>query len=54
MERKVADTNSLKNKKVTVEKIENYIKKYGVSIYIKIDVEGYEYEVIQGLKQQFH
>ncbi len=50
MERKVADTNSLKNKKVTVEKIENYIKKYGVPIYIKIDVEGYEYEVIQGLE----
>ncbi|MCZ2222090.1 MAG: FkbM family methyltransferase, partial [Chitinophagales bacterium] len=39
-----------KNKKVTVEKIENYIKKYGVPIYIKIDVEGYEYEVIQGLE----
>jgi len=50
MERKVTDTNSLKNKKVTVEKIENYIKKYGVPIYIKIDVEGYEYEVIQGLE----
>ena len=49
-ERNVADFELIKNKRVTVEKIENYIKKYGMPIYIKIDVEGYEYEVIQGLE----
>ena len=49
-ERNVTSFESIKNNKVIVEKIEHYIKKYGIPIYIKIDVEGYEYEVIQGLE----
>lgn len=49
-ERNIADEGSVKTKKVQVEKIENFIKQYGVPVYIKIDVEGYEYEVIQGLE----
>ena len=49
-ERNVSNFDLIKNKEVIVEKIENFIKKYGIPIYIKIDVEGYEYEVIQGLE----
>jgi len=49
-ERNVTNIDLIKNKEVIVEKIENFIKKYGIPIYIKIDVEGYEYEVIQGLE----
>ena len=49
-ERKVINPDLIKNKQVIVEKIENFIKKYGIPIYIKIDVEGYEYEVIRGLE----
>lgn len=49
-ERNVTSFDLIKNNKVVVEKIESYIKKYGIPIYIKIDVEGYEYEVIRGLE----
>ena len=49
-ERNITKSELIKNNKVVVEKIENYIKKYGIPIYIKIDVEGYEYEVIRGLE----
>lgn len=49
-ERNISDLKSLESQKVKVEKVETYIKKFGTPIYIKIDVEGYEYEVIQGLQ----
>ena len=48
-ERNVTSFDSIKKNKVIVEKIEDYLRKFGIPIYIKIDVEGYEYEVIQGL-----
>ncbi len=35
---------------VQVETLDNYITKYGKPQFIKIDVEGYEYEVLKGLK----
>ncbi len=34
--------------------IDKMIEKYGKPIYIKIDVEGYEYEVLQGLSQKIN
>jgi FkbM family methyltransferase len=48
--RGISTLNSVKSKKVKVEIIENFITRFGKPIYIKIDVEGYEYEVIKGLK----
>jgi len=47
--RGIATINTVKHKKVKVEVLENFIKKFGIPKYIKIDVEGYEYEVIKGL-----
>lgn len=38
------------SKKVKVETLENFIKKFGMPKYVKIDVEGYELEVVRGLK----
>lgn len=48
--RGIATIETVKHKKVKVEILENFIIKYGIPKYIKIDVEGYEYEVIKGLK----
>lgn len=48
--RGVPNAEHLTKSKVTVETVENFITKSGVPKYIKIDVEGYEYEVILGLK----
>lgn len=48
--RGIANKENVKLNKVQVETIENFIKKFGTPKYIKIDVEGYEYEVIKGLK----
>jgi len=42
---------SITSKKVETDTIENYISKYGKPSYIKIDVEGYEIDVIKGLLQ---
>ncbi len=48
--REISNIELVTRRKVNVEIIENFIKKFGVPVYIKIDVEGYEYEVIKGLK----
>lgn len=48
--RGIATMATVQHKKIQVEVIENFIQKFGVPKYIKIDVEGYEYEVIKGLK----
>ncbi len=48
--RNLVGIKSIKPKKVPVEKIEDYITKFGKPCYIKIDVEGFEYEVIKGLQ----
>lgn len=49
-DRNIATIETVKHKEVRVEIIETFIQKYGIPKYIKIDVEGYEYEVIKGLK----
>lgn len=48
--RNMVGIKSIKPKKVSVEIIEDFITKYGKPYYIKIDVEGFEYEVIKGLQ----
>jgi FkbM family methyltransferase len=40
-----------KKKKIKVTTLDKMIEKYGVPNFCKIDVEGFEYEVIQGLTQ---
>lgn len=47
--RNIATFDTVKTEKIKVEIIENFITKHGVPKYIKIDVEGYEQEVIKGL-----
>jgi FkbM family methyltransferase len=39
-------------KLVSTTTLDNLIKKYGVPKYCKIDVEGYEYKVLNGLNQK--
>lgn len=46
----IANLDSVKRKKIKVDTVENFIQKFGVPKYIKIDVEGYELEVLKGLK----
>lgn len=48
--REISNIGLVTRRKVNVETLENFIAKFGVPIYIKIDVEGYEFEVIKGLK----
>lgn len=48
--RKIATLNSVKHQQVKVEIVEHFITEFGLPKYIKIDVEGYEYEVIKGLE----
>jgi len=48
--RGITNMATVKYKKIQVEIIENLIQKFWVPKYIKIDVEGYEHEVIMGLK----
>ena len=48
--RGVATKDNVKLTKVKVDILENFIQKYGKPKYIKIDVEGHEYEVLKGLK----
>jgi FkbM family methyltransferase len=36
---------------VKIETLDNMINKFGVPAFIKIDVEGYEFEVLQGLSR---
>jgi FkbM family methyltransferase len=48
--RGIATIENVMHKKVKVEVVEKFIEKYGVPKYIKIDVEGFEYEVIKGMK----
>jgi FkbM family methyltransferase len=49
-QRGLNSSETLKSKQVKVEILENFILKYGLPKFIKIDVEGYEFEVIKGLK----
>ncbi len=41
---------NVSQKKVKVELLEDFVNKYGIPKYIKIDVEGYEHEVLKGLQ----
>ena len=47
--RGIANLDTVKRQKIKVEVLENFIRKFGVPKYIKIDVEGYELEVLKGL-----
>jgi FkbM family methyltransferase len=40
-----------KSKKVKIDTLENLVVKYGMPKFCKIDVEGYEYQVLEGMKQ---
>lgn len=48
--RNIANLKTVKRQEVKVEVIEHFITKFGIPKYIKIDVEGYEYEVVSGLE----
>lgn len=48
--RGIANKTNVKAIKVQVDMLENFVQRFGLPKYIKIDVEGYEYEVIKGLK----
>jgi FkbM family methyltransferase len=48
--RNVSNISMVNKRIVNVDTVERFIKEFGVPKYLKIDVEGYEYEVIQGLK----
>ncbi len=48
--RGIANLDTVKRKKIKVEVLENFILRYGVPKYIKIDVEGYELEVLKGIQ----
>lgn len=48
--RGIATMDTVKRQKIKVETLESFIGLYGVPKFIKIDVEGYEYEVLKGLK----
>ena len=47
--RNIASNTGIETKKIQVEQIERFIGRFGVPDYIKIDVEGYEFEVLKGL-----
>jgi FkbM family methyltransferase len=46
-----SDYNWNKIQETEIETLDNLISKYGKPQFIKIDVEGYEYEVLKGLSQ---
>lgn len=48
--RNIATLDTVKRQEVKVEIIEHFINEFGIPKYIKIDVEGYEYEVVRGLE----
>jgi FkbM family methyltransferase len=41
-----------KKETITIDTLDNMISKYGIPAFCKIDVEGYEYEVLKGLNQK--
>lgn len=47
--RGIATLETVKRQKTKIEILENFIRKFGVPKYIKIDVEGFELEVLKGL-----
>ena len=49
--RKVAGIDEIVVKKIPTNTLDSFINTYGVPDYIKIDVEGFEWEVISGLTQ---
>ena len=49
--RKVAGADEIVMKKIPTNTLDSFINTYGVPDYIKIDVEGFEWEVISGLTQ---
>jgi len=49
-QRDIAKVENVSTRTVHVDTLENAIQQFGIPKYIKIDVEGYEYEVIKGLK----
>lgn len=48
--RGIANLDTVKRQKIKVEVLENFIGEFGVPKYIKIDVEGYELQVLKGLQ----
>ena len=48
--RGIANLSTVGTQKVNIETLEENIKKFGLPVYIKIDVEGYEFEVLSGLR----
>lgn len=48
--RNIATLDTVKYQEVKVETVERFITEIGIPKYLKIDVEGFEYEVIKGLK----
>lgn len=40
-----------KSKKVKIDTLDNLVFKYGMPKFCKIDVEGYEYQVLEGMKR---
>lgn len=44
-----AHTGNIVKRNIETDTLDNFIVQYGISYYLKIDVEGYELEVVKGL-----
>jgi FkbM family methyltransferase len=47
-----SDTEWINKRQVQIKTLDSLIEKYGVPQFCKIDVEGYEYEVLSGLSKK--